>query len=153
MVEIVKLRKCARCGRLFPAKAFLRLCDKCRVEYEAERNPKPKICVDCGKEFHASASKRCRDCNQKLRAEKKSLSQIPKLCLWCQAPFFARNLHNKFCSPDCQLAFHDMENRIWSNARDTQLYHSECAKLEIEGKNYQLIERRLFEESEENEEL
>ncbi len=45
-----------------------------------------------------------------------------------------------------------MLSKIWSNARESELFSRERAKLESEGKNYVLLERQLF-ENEENEEL
>lgn len=140
----VFVRKCIRCGCVFEAEGKTRICQKCRDK------PKPKkICVSCGKEFQSASKKYCHDCLMKLKLKPQKTT---KPCLWCKKAYVSDRPHQKFCCQECQIAFHAMENRIWSNARDAELYRSEIVKLESEGKNYQLIETQLFEESEENEE-
>lgn len=149
--ETVLLRKCSRCGKLFPAKAYLRLCDSCRIIYEAERNPKPKICIDCGQPFF-SRSSRCQKCNKKLKAEKKALSQISRVCLWCQKQFSTNKPNQKFCSYECREQFSSMTDKIGKRSFELDFLR-EMAKLEELGKNYVIPERKEeFEEDLENEE-
>jgi hypothetical protein len=86
----------------------------------------------------------------KIKAEREN--KVSKPCLWCHEPFIPRNLYNKYCSIECSKSFQEMLSKIWSNARESELFSRERAKLESEGKNYVLLERQLF-ENEENEEL
>ena len=87
----------------------------------------------------------------RLNAEKKTLTEMPKSCLWCKTVFYSYHPHQIFCSQKCGQEFHAVKDRIGSRHFELD-FRAEYAKLEELGKNYVIPEHRELEEDSENEE-